>query len=73
MNGRSIIKYCYNLSFDVIIALLFVLHVEANLNSQRHKNAHLTTKVSFLKGDFFPGHTVVYCLSLLEPTTRKAC
>ena len=27
------------LYFDVIIDLLFVLHVEANLNSQRHNNA----------------------------------
>ena len=38
--------------------LLFVLHVEANLNSQGQNNAHLTTIVSFLKRDFFLGHTV---------------
>ena len=49
MNGRSI--------FIVIIChLLFVLHVEANLNSQRHSNAHLTI-VSFLKG-----HTLQYAV-----------
>ena len=47
------------LEFDVIIVLLFVLHVGANLNSERHNNdAHLTTIVSFLKGNFFLGHTV---------------
>ena len=29
--------------------LLFFAHVEANLNSQRHNNVHLTTIVSFLR------------------------
>ena len=57
MNGRSIF-------IDVIIVLLFVLHVEANLNSQRHSNAHLTTIVSFLKG-----HTLQYNLS--QPTSNS--
>ena len=38
--------------------LLFVLHVEANLNSQRHNNAYLTTIVSFLKEYFSLGHIV---------------
>ena len=36
--------------------LLFVLHVELNLNSQRHNNAHLTTIVSFLMGNFSGTH-----------------
>ena len=62
MNGRSIFIVIIN--FDVIIVLLFVLHVEANLNSQKHSNAHLTTIVSFLKG-----HTLQYNLS--QPTSIR--
>ena len=54
MIGRSI----FIVIIDVIIVLLFVLHVEATLNFLRHNNAHLTTIVSFVKGDFFLGHTV---------------
>ena len=44
-------------------ASVFFTHpVEANLNSQKHSNAHLTTIVSFLKG-----HTLQYNLS--QPTS----
>ena len=55
MNGKSIFIV---IILRISIVLLFVLHVEANLNPQRHNNTHLRTIVSFLKGDFFLGHTV---------------